>query len=231
MWLAISQSNYIPWKGYFDLISSVDRFVIYDSVQYTKNDWRNRNLIKTHAGLQWLSIPVGAGIRRCIHDVALPIAPGWRRKHWASLTTAYARAPYFSEVSAWLEPIYGQLSDNMLSAVNVRLIRAICRYLGIETDIVCHDGHHLEQDRVLKLVEICRRHGADTYVSAPAGKQYIDAATFDRHGLAIEWFDYVGYPSYPQLHGPFVHQVSVLDALFNCGPRRESFLRREPVLA
>ena len=72
MKLAISQSNYIPWRGYFDLIASVDRFVLYDTVQFTKNDWRNRNLIKTQAGVQWLSIPVGANIRRTIQEVELP---------------------------------------------------------------------------------------------------------------------------------------------------------------
>ncbi|GAB4040272.1 MAG: WbqC family protein [Rubrivivax sp.] len=228
--LAISQSNYIPWKGYFDLIASVDRFVVYDSVQFTKNDWRNRNLIKTQAGPQWLSIPVGSDIHRRICDVELPASP-WRQKHWKSIAAAYARAPFFAEVSAWLAPIYAQAQDTRLSAFNVRLMRAVCAYLGIGTEIVVHDGVHREQDRVMKLVEICQRHGAGVYVSAPAGRQYIDPAVFARHGLALEWFDYAGYPSYPQLHGPFVHQVSVLDALFHCGPHRDRFLRRVAVPA
>ena len=228
--LAISQSNYIPWKGYFDLIASVDRFVVYDSVQFTKNDWRNRNLIKTQAGLQWLSIPVGADIHRRIRDVELPPSP-WRLKHWKSIAAAYARAPFFSDVAAWLEPLYREAQDARLSEFNVRLMRAICGYIGVRTEIVTHDGVHCEQDRVMKLVEICHRHGAGVYVSAPAGRQYIDPATFARNGLALEWFDYAGYPCYPQLHGPFVHQVSILDALFNCGPHRERFLRREPAFA
>lgn len=228
--LAISQSNYIPWKGYFDLIASVDRFVVYDSVQFTKNDWRNRNLIKTQAGPLWLSIPVGSDIRRRIMEVELPSSP-WRDKHWKSIAAAYARAPFFAQVAAWLEPLYRQAQDTRLSGFNVRLMRAVCAYVGVHTEIVVHDGVQREQDRVMRLVEICQRHGAQTYVSAPAGQQYIDPECFGRNGLALEWFDYAGYPCYPQLHGPFVHQVSILDALFNCGPDRERFLRRQPAPA
>jgi len=234
MRLAVSQSNYIPWKGYFELIASVDRFVLYDSVQFTKNDWRNRNLVKTQAGLRWLSIPVGTDLRRRICDVALPAADSpWRRKHWATLAAAYARAPFFEEVSAWLAPIYLQPQDASLSAFNARLIRAICGYLEIGTEIVADDGAHHECDRVQRLVEICRDHGAHTYVSAPAARQYLDSEPFERLGLTLEWFHYEGYPTYPQLHGEFVHQVSILDALFHCGSHRERFLRpaTEPVSA
>lgn len=223
MKLAISQSNYIPWKGYFDLIASVDRFVLYDTVQFTKNDWRNRNLIKTPAGVQWLSIPVGANIHRAIQDVVLPQTP-WRSKHWKSLEAAYAKAPYFSEVAAWLEPIYAHHADTHLSAFNARLIHAICKYLGITTDVVFDDGCHRQQDRVLKLIEMCQRHGADTYVSSPAGKNYIQPETFEAHGVHLEWFEYPAYPIYPQLHGPFVGQVSILDALFHCGAHLDAFM-------
>ncbi|WP_306567853.1 WbqC family protein [Aquabacterium sp.] len=221
MKLAISQSNYIPWKGYFDLIASVDRFVLYDTVQFTKNDWRNRNLIKTQCGVQWLSIPVGASIHRTIQEVALP-QTSWRIKHWKSLVAAYARTPFFVDVASWLEPIYLQKSDLTLSDFNARLIRAVCHYLGIRTEIVFDDGRCRQQDRVLKLVELCHRHGADTYVSAPAGKNYIEAGIFQAHDVRLEWFDYPDYPTYAQLHGPFVHRVSVLDALFHCGPHPES---------
>ncbi|MBQ1766523.1 MAG: WbqC family protein [Aquincola sp.] len=224
MKLAISQSNYIPWKGYFDLIASVDRFVLYDTVQFTKNDWRNRNLIKTHAGLQWLSIPVGADIHRTIEQVALPQTP-WRRKHWKSLAAAYGKAPYFAEVAAWLEPLYLHTADATLSAFNARLIRAICHYLRIDTEIVADDGRHETDDRVAKLVHVCQRHGADTYVSAPAGQNYIDARVFQSHGLRLEWFEYPDYPAYAQLHGAFEHRVSVLDALFHCGAHPELFMQ------
>jgi hypothetical protein len=230
MKLAISQSNYIPWKGYFDLIASVDRFVLYDTAQFTKNDWRNRNLIKTQAGVQWLSIPVGANIHRAIQDVELPHTP-WRSKHWKSLVAAYAKAPYFSEVAGWLEPIYAKSSDVTLSEFNAHLIHAICKYLRIDTEIVFDDGHHRQTDRVLKLVELCQRHRAETYVSAPAGRNYIQREAFIEHGINLEWFDYPEYPCYAQLHGPFVHQVSVLDALFNCGAHPESFLSRQVSLA
>lgn len=225
MKIAISQSNYLPWKGYFDLIASVDRFILYDTVQFTKNDWRNRNVIKTRGGLQWLTIPVGADIHRRICDVALPDTP-WRRKHWAALTCAYAQAPHFDAVMALLHDAFHGGGDRTLSALNARLLRAICGYLGIDTEIVVHDGRGQEEDRVLKLVEICRRHGARTYLSAPAGRQYIDPRAFEQRGLSVEWFNYDGYAVYPQSHGHFVHQVSIVDALFHCGPDVERILGR-----
>lgn len=225
MRLAISQSNYIPWKGYFDLIASVDRFVFYDTVQYTKNDWRNRNLIKTPNGLTWLTIPVGSHIHRSIQEVALPASP-WKTKHWKSIEAAYRKAPHFDAISAWLRPMYLERSHATLSAFNIELIARICRHLNIATELVLHDGQHREHDRVRKLIEICRRHGAHTYVSAPAARQYIDPQVFAESGIALHWFDYDGYPVYAQPHGAFVHQVSILDVLFHCGPQAEAFVKR-----
>ena len=109
--VAISQSNYIPWKGYFDLIASVDEFIIYDDMQYTTRDWRNRNMIKTPAGSKWMSIPVGCDRNRRIRDVML-IDNGWNLDHWKMLQNNYARADHFKEIEEWLEPIY-LLSDDV----------------------------------------------------------------------------------------------------------------------
>ncbi len=96
--VAIVQSNYIPWRGYFDLINSADEFILYDDAQYTIRDWRNRNLIKTADGPRWLTIPVkvkGKYLQKIKETVISD--PSWGLQHWASLTHSYSKAAFFSE--------------------------------------------------------------------------------------------------------------------------------------
>ena len=214
--LAIVQSNYIPWKGYFDLIAAVDEFVIYDDAQFTKNDWRNRNKIKTPRGIEWISVPVGQAIHRRIRDVELPDRR-WQEKHWKTLETNYRRAAHFADVAPVLEPLYLQRSHSHLSALNCEFIEAICRYLGISTTIRNSWDYELTGRRTDRLVALAAQAGASEYVSGPSAKSYIDERAFARCGVKLTWFDYAGYPEYPQLWGTFVHEVSVLDLLFNCG--------------
>lgn len=132
--VAILQSNYIPWKGYFDMIATVDQFVLYDDVQFTKNDWRNRNQIMTPNGLHWLSVPVGQHTNRRIRDVLIN-DNSWQLKHWKALSLNYSRSPYFDEVALWLEPLYTKEHYRNLSILNRTLIEACCRYLNIFTHI------------------------------------------------------------------------------------------------
>ena len=218
--VAILQSNYIPWKGYFDVIAAVDEFVIYDDMQFTKNDWRNRNQIKTPSGLQWLSIPVGQNINRRIRDVLLP-ANNWQEKHWKTLVLNYARAPFFDEIATLLQPIYLDKSLQSLSELNRKLIETICCYLEIHTIIKSSYDYDLGEGKSERLVHICRQAGADIYLSGPAATTYLDEPLFKAAGISVEWFDYSNYPTYPQLWGEFAHNVSIIDLLFNCG--KDSF--------
>ena len=213
--VAIVQSNYIPWKGYFDMIASVDEFILYDDMQFTKNDWRNRNRIKTPQGVQWLTIPAGDDIHRRIRDVALDSR--WQAKHWKTLEANYRRAPHFAEVAAWLEPLYVARAHPDLSAANRCFIEAICAYLRIPTRISNSWDYDLGEGKTERLARLCLQAGATEYVSGPAAKEYIDGAVFAGSGIELTWFDYAGYQPYPQLWGPFAHDVSVLDLLFNCG--------------
>lgn len=105
--VAILQSNYIPWKGYFDLIGAVDEFILYDDMQYTRRDWRNRNQIKTPQGVQWLTVPVRVKgkYEQKIRDTEID-GSDWAVAHWKALVQNYARAPHFAEIAAWLEPLY-----------------------------------------------------------------------------------------------------------------------------
>ena len=221
--LAIVQSNYIPWKGYFDLIAAVDEFVLYDDAQFTKNDWRNRNKIKTPHGLEWISVPVGQAIHRRIRDVELP-ERRWQEKHWKTLETNYRRAAHFADVAPLLEPLYLERDHLRLSALNRELIEAICRYLGIATTIRNSWDYELTGDRTDRLVALAVQAGASEYVSGPSAKSYIDEQAFARRGVKLSWFDYAGYPEYPQLWGTFVHEVSVLDLLFNCGKDAQRYM-------
>jgi len=222
--IAILQSNYIPWKGYFDLIASVDEFIIYDEMQFTKNDWRNRNLIKTAQGVQWLTVPVGQKIHRRICDVVLADS-GWQKKHWKTLCQNYRKACYFNDIAVWLEPLYFEKSYTTLTEMNTCFIAAICAYLNIATAIKNSWEYSLEGDRSERLVNICKQAGGDIYVSGLAAKSYLDEGAFDASRISVQWFTYENYKEYPQLYGEFVHQVTILDALFHCGPNTPGHMK------
>ncbi len=221
--VAILQSNYIPWKGYFDLIAAVDEFILYDDVQFTKNDWRNRNKIKTPQGSQWLSIPVGQNISRRIRDVELPNS-NWQLKHWKTLENNYHRAAHFEDVASLLAPIYLDRQHTHLSALNRELLEAISTYLGINTKFSNSWDYKSAAGKTSILVDLCTQSGATEYVSGPAGKAYIETNLFAERGLALTWFEYPEYPEYPQLWGAFEHRVSILDMLFNCGQNAQRYL-------
>jgi hypothetical protein len=222
------QSNYIPWKGYFDLIGLVDEFVLLDDAQYTKRDWRNRNLIKTPAGVKWLTIPVRKGpIERRIDEVVVA-DPGWGSRHWSSLRANYVRAPYFDLYRAELEPLFLDPTETRLSRINRGFLDAVCKLLGIGTRIRWSTDYEPRGARTERLVDLCRQAGATRYLTVPNTRAYLDESLFERAGIAVDWMDYSGYPEYPQLHGPFEHRVSVLDLLFNTGPDAPRYLKTVP---
>ncbi|HXE17074.1 MAG TPA: WbqC family protein [Stellaceae bacterium] len=223
--VAIVQSNYIPWKGYFDLIRSVDEFVLLDSAQYTKGDWRNRNRIMTPRGPSWLTIPVANGP----HDrtiEATRIAAPWVPKHWALLTQNYGKAGCFAEIAPYLKALYdGVAGETKLSGVNVAFIAGICRLLGIGTRISWSRDYAADGDKTDRVVAICRALGATHYLSGPSARAYLEIEKFSAHGIAVIYADYSGYPEYPQLHGPFEHRVSIVDLLFNVGREAPRYMK------
>jgi len=224
--IAILQSNYLPWKGYFDLIASVDEVVLFDHFQYTRRSWRNRNRIKTPQGVAWLTVPVLASPQRStrISDVRIA-SPAWVDRHLKTLKMAYSRAPYLLEVHRLVEEELRRHRSGMLSDLNVALVKRICKYLGIATRVTTHEDYKPVDHRQLRLRDICLQAGASFYVSGPAAKSYLDESVLWRAGIGIEWFDYSNYPEYPQLWGPFVHEVSIVDLLASQGPHSASFLK------
>jgi len=222
--VAIIQSNYIPWKGYFDVISAADEFFLYDTVQYTRRDWRNRNRIKTAQGAQWLTIPVQGSRTQRICDVQIG-DPLWAQRHWRTLSQAYARAPYFAEYRDEIESLYTSVPERTLSAINERFIRALCGLLGIATPIAHTVDDTEHETKTEKLVAICVEAGATEYLCGPASRDYIEGWRFDEAGIALAYADYSDYPEYPQLFGPFLHEVTVLDLIFNTGPGARSYMK------
>jgi WbqC-like protein family len=223
--VAIVQSNYIPWRGYFNLIASVDRFILLDDVQYTNRDWRNRNRIKTPQGPHWLTVPVTVTARsQLICNV--PVAdPNWGAKHWRTLEANYRRTQHFLEIAQWLAPLYLDRRYSHLSDINRALLGAICGYLKIPTAIQSSQEFALIEGKTSRLRHICEQAGATAYVSGPAARAYMDEDEFSRVGISVEWFDYSDLPAYPQLWGDFEPQLSIVDLLFNCGDDAGQYLR------
>jgi len=215
--VAIVQSNYIPWKGYFDIIGSVDLFIFHDDLQYTKGDWRNRNKIKTPKGTEWLTIPCGASEHRLICDVELT-SVDWQRKHWNLIQTHYVKSPYFKQYSPFFEEIYlGQTWEN-LSEMNQHIIKAISiDLLGMTTLFDDSRAYKLEEAKENRVIELLNKVGAKIYLSGPTAKSYLTDFAFASAGIDLEWMNYDGYPEYPQLYPPFEHSVSIIDMFFNCG--------------
>jgi hypothetical protein len=227
--VAIVQSNYVPWKGYFDLIASVDEFILYDDAQYTVRDWRNRNRVKTRDGVAWLTIPVtwdGPG-RPPIREVRAA-DPAWARKHWDRLRHAYSKAPCYREAADFLGPLYGAAPAESLSAINAFFLRAICGYLGITTVIRASMDYRVKHqtDPTKRLLAYCEAAGARVYVSGPSAKAYLDVESLRNAGVETAFFDYAGYAEYRQPYPPFIHEVSVLDLLFCEGRDAAGFVRR-----
>jgi hypothetical protein len=223
--VAILQSNYLPWKGYFDVINSVDLFIFHDDLQYTKNDWRNRNKIKTAQGASWLTVPCGTDEHRLICEVA-PKDSKWQGEHWNRIKQSYRNAPYFDEYADFFDEVYLDKKWTMLSELNQYLIKYIAReFLGSHTEFDDSRHYNLKERKAARVVELCVRAEARTYLSGPAAKDYLSEQSFSGTGIQLEWMDYSGYPEYRQLYPPFEHGVSIVDLLFNEGPRATAYMK------
>ena len=222
--VGVIQSNYIPWKGYFDIIHDVDLFIFYDDVQYTKNSWRNRNKIKTAQGLCWLTIPVGPREDRLICDVQI-VDEDWAKTHWATLKQTYSKTPYFKRYQEFFEHVYLDSKWTNLSDLNQFLIKTISReFLGIETTFMDSREVQAKGEKLERLIDLLTKIGATSYVSGPTARDYIDDKRFAEAGIELTYKDYSDYPSYSQLFPPFEHAVSILDLLFNCGSDAQHYI-------
>ena len=224
--VAIVQSSYIPWKGYFDLIRAVDEFILLDDVQFTKRDWRSRNQIKTKDGLLWLSIPVQTKgrYRQSIMETTISDQT-WSHRHWQTIRSAYARAPYFESYAPQLASLYEAPISDKLSQVNYSLLTTMCGAFGITTSISWSSDYLAGEGRNERLIDLCVKAGATEYLSGPTAREYLDERAFAAAGVAVQFADYSGYPMYSQPYPPFEHAVSALDLLFCTGPHALEYMK------
>ena len=224
MRLAAHQPQYLPWLGYFHKMDSADLFVLLDTVQYKKNEWQNRNRIRTATGWQWLTVPVHHRFPMRLDEVRLDDSSGWRRRHAQSLAQSYARAPYRDTI---LPHLLGILEDREthLGPFNVAAVRRLARLLGVRTPLVLlsevlgvPDG---PDDR---LIALCRQFGCDTYLSGPGGHAYMDLERWRSAGVRVEFQEF-RHPVYRQCHDGFEPNLSAVDLLFARGPQAAALLR------
>ena len=223
---SILQPSYLPWLGAFDQMARSEVFVFLDDVQYTKNDWRNRNRIKSAGGASWLAVPVRTSGRsgQSIRDAEIE-GGAWRRKHWRAISQAYSKAPHWNRYS---DEIDGLLDSDWtrISELDIAVTRWMADAFGIEVEFRVSSELGVEADdpneRLLAVLEAV---GADEWYEGAAGASYVDLERFRRHGVRVRFQDY-SHPEYPQLwprHG-FISHLSALDLLLNCGPDGLSIL-------
>jgi hypothetical protein len=222
--VAISQPNYIPWKGYFDIIHSVDVFVFLDDVQYTQRDWRNRNRIKLMSGAaSWLTVPTLGGRNQPINEVLVDRGQDWARKHGEALRHSYARTPFFARYHARFVEIVAS-GHERLADLDIALTKQLCEWLGLTRDFQRSSELGGAGSKDERLIELTKKVGGDFYLSGPAARDYIVPERFADAGITLAYQDYSGYPEYPQVSPPFDHFVTVLDLLFAVGPEAPDYV-------
>ncbi|HTV27536.1 MAG TPA: WbqC family protein [Xanthobacteraceae bacterium] len=224
--VAILQPSYLPWIGYFDQIDRADIFVFYDDVQYDKHGWRNRNRLKGPAGPVWITVPVlhSGRFGQLINAVEIDRRQDWGRKHVLMLSQLYARAPhssdYLPELSDLMQRDWARLSDLAIAAT-----RLMARWFGIAAQFHLSSELCIPGERSERLLAICRRFGADRYISGDAAQAYLDVDRFRADGIDVVWQNY-RHPEYPQRFGAFVPYLSAIDLLCNAGRESLTIIRR-----
>jgi hypothetical protein len=228
--IGILQPGYLPWLGFFEQMDRSDCFVLYDDVQYDKGGWRNRNRIRTDQGRQWLTVPVELKSSRSplICDVKIASRERWQTKHIRTLTQYYHRARNFA---LYADSLFGLIDRpwRYLVELDVATIRWLARQLGIHKPIVLSSELAVGGKGSTRLIEIIKKLGGRIFYEGAAGRNYIDERAFAEAGISIVYQDYQ-HPVYPQCHGGFISHLSVVDLLFNCGPKSLTIIRERQIL-
>ena len=225
MIVSIHQPQYLPWLGYFSKIDRSDTFIFLDNVQFKKNEWQNRNRIRTAEGWQWITVPVLHKFLQKISEVEINNTVQWNKKHLNALITNYSKAPFFKEYIGFFEQAYAQ-DWKYLVDINIHIIQNLVKLMGIPNKkLILASKFESREGPNERLVDLCGQVGGDIYLSGKDGAQYMDLDIFEKEGIKIIFQDYK-HPQYPQLFGSFEPYISILDLLFNCGPESLSILRK-----
>ncbi len=226
MIVSIHQPQYLPWLGYIHKMDQADAFVFLDTVHFKKNEWQNRNRIKTASGPQWLTVPVIHSFGQAIEEVRINDTVRWQKKQSQALVTNYGKAGYFEEISGLLSSIWEREWVG-LSELNVFAARTIAGYLGVNTELfLASEMGELPDHPDERLIGIVKLLGTTTYIAGAGGRSYMEMERYEKRGVEVVFQEF-NHPVYPQLFGDFVPNLSVVDLLFNCGPESLRIIRGE----
>ena len=223
MRVAIHQPQYLPWLGYLDKLNRSDVFVLLDTVQFKKNEWQNRNRIRTAQGWQYLTVPVLHEFPQRLDQVRINNQTDWRRKHVQALETHYGKAPHYGRYA----PLFLELLARdweRLSLLNEAVLSALAGAFGITTPIVRASQFEAREEQTGRLVDLCKAVGADCYLAGAGGRGYMNLEEFQAGGIAVEFQDFMS-PEYAQVYRPFIAELSAIDLLFNCGGEGFRYVR------
>ncbi|MGE0470207.1 MAG: WbqC family protein [Nitrospira sp.] len=224
MRVAAIQSSFLPWRGYFDFIASVDVFVFLDDIQYSKNGWRNRNRIKTSQGPRWITVPVRhRSLAQLIADTEIDDRKDWRGSHMRLWHEHYGTALYYRDLLELLDDMERD-TVHTISELNIALTRKIAVNLQIGTQTMLSSDLRLSGTKTDRLIDLVKKLHATTYLSGASADVYLDKDAFRKNGIRLEYKSY-DYDPYPQLWGPFEGAVTILDLIANCGSDAKKHIR------
>jgi len=220
---AILQPHYIPWIGYFSMISRVEKFIFLDNVQYIKREWKNRNKIRKHStsnSAKWLSVPVTKATKsNLIKEVKISYEFDWVTEHLNSVKETYKKTKYFDEVFGIFEKIISD-KEIFLSELNIKFIKEICKYVNIKSDFILSSELLAQGKKDYKLLDICKKVNSSFYLANNSTLEYLKTDIFSKNNIIVEPQNY-NHPTYEQFFDNkqvvWVGNLSVLDLLFNYG--------------
>lgn len=227
--IAIHQPNFLPWLGYFYKLHKADIFVILDNVQYTKNNVCNRNKIKNQQGeAAWLTVPVltSKGLEQNFNQIEIDYRQKWQKKLIRTIEQTYKKADYFENYFFDFKEIIEKEYSN-LAELNIKLINYVQNKLNIDTPV--YIASEINQDFGAKtdlVIGICKHFRAKSYLSGQGAKKYNEPEKFEEEEINLLYQEF-NHPEYPQLNGPFLSHLSVIDLLFNCGEESEKYIKTE----
>ena len=225
--MTLHQPQFLPWLGYLDKIDRADLFIVLDTVQFKKNEWQNRNRIRTADGWQWLTVPVLHHFGQRVQEVTINPTAAWREQHLRALEMHYARAPFMNQYLPTLRAIYTQ-PWTRLSDLNLAVIRWLLQAYGITTPLRCASVMVAREEPTDRLIDLCRAVGATRYLAGPGADGYMDKPRFEASGVELEIQEFL-HPKYGQMYEPFEPNLSAIDLLFCVGPDALNQLRSRRV--
>ena len=218
--VAIHQPEYLPWLGFFKKMMNVELFVFLDDVQFRKKGWQNRNRIRINDGTTLLSIPVHTHSYPKINEVTIDNEKNWSMRHKKSILYNYARAPYFGEIKDFIESIFEKKFQYLVD-LNTEIIKFVMNELEIKSKIVFSSELEISKKGSDRVLDICKAVDADHYITGTFwAESNLRVEEFKKSNIDVE-FQKFQHPTYKQIHGEFIPEMSIIYLLFNEG-RKEA---------